>query len=147
VNAEDPEEQAKARITAAHYAENADELRTFLNMLGLTPEKKPAPKNTHCTECDAPISRKGIAGYRMMGRDGLCRGCTRRADEATEPRRDYVRTAPPSKRGRNSGECERCGHAMVHWSVAQPGQRLSGGKGLCSPCYHEQRRQPAKAAA
>ncbi|UGT71873.1 hypothetical protein LTT66_18040 [Nocardia gipuzkoensis] len=30
-----PEEMAKARLTAAHYAENAEELGTFLDMLGL----------------------------------------------------------------------------------------------------------------
>ncbi|MGW4718921.1 hypothetical protein, partial [Nocardia sp. NPDC004260] len=101
-----PQEQALARRTAAHYAENADELRTFLDMLGLTPDK-PAPKNTHCTECDAPMSRKSIAGHKMMGRDGLCRPCTRRAEEATKPRRNYVRTAPSRKRGQNPGECER----------------------------------------
>jgi hypothetical protein len=32
---DDPEEQAKARLTAARYATDADDLRTLLDMLGL----------------------------------------------------------------------------------------------------------------
>ncbi|WP_159840162.1 hypothetical protein [Nocardia sp. CY41] len=60
---DNPEEQAKARRTAAHYAENADELRTFLDMLGLR---------------DHPVKKqkrpKHVPGN-LIRNPGICRKC------------------------------------------------------------------------
>jgi hypothetical protein len=83
---EDPEEQAKAALTAARYAEDADELRTFLNMLGLRAhpvKRQERPKYVpgtltrnpeNCLKCGRYMfSRKSARpGDVLYGGKGLC---------------------------------------------------------------------------
>lgn len=83
---DDPEEQAKARLTAAHYAENAEELGTFLDMLGLReyqakrqkrPKYVPSTLTRNpgvCRKCGVRmVSRKSaLPGEARYGGRGLC---------------------------------------------------------------------------
>lgn len=96
-----PEEQAKARLTAAHYAENAEELRMFLDMLGLREypvKKQKRPKHVpgnlirnpgNCQKCGVPMVPKTSArpGDVRYGSRGLCErhyAALRRAEQKAE---------------------------------------------------------------
>lgn len=67
-----------ARLTAARYAKDADDLRLFLAILGLDdPDAKPM-----CGDCGGPMSRIGPGGYYIHTAAGMCIRCNNRAREA-----------------------------------------------------------------
>ena len=62
------DEERRASHTAARYAADADELQTFLSMLGLRGGTGSPP----CRECGEPIARLNSGGYNRSAGDGLC---------------------------------------------------------------------------
>lgn len=61
----------RARLTAARYAESADDLRLLLAVLGLDDNTGAPP----CRQCGDPISRLAACGYNQSAGDGLCARC------------------------------------------------------------------------
>ena len=139
--AEVPEEiKAQARLTVCRMATSAADAALLMNILGITPDKKPDPKMPHCQKCDSPMARSAIAGYKKTGADGLCRGCTNRARKAEiKPPRNYVRSAPGVATA-NPGRCKRCNVPTARKNNMKAGDARYGGRGMCERCYQFVRR-------
>lgn len=60
-----------AARTAACYAQDADDLRMLLAMLGVAGPVGAPP----CSKCSEPISRLANGGYNRSAGDGLCGKC------------------------------------------------------------------------
>lgn len=70
---------AAARLMAARYAIDADDLRLLLAVLGLDHDSDPV-----CRECGNPISRIATGGHNNSAGDGLCSYHYRTAREQTQ---------------------------------------------------------------
>ncbi len=68
---------AAQRVTAS-FATDADELRTFLAMLGIGP----GSGTSLCGDCGDPISRAANEGYNRRASGGLCGKCVVVAEKA-----------------------------------------------------------------
>lgn len=98
----DPVEVAKARLTAARYAESADDLKLLLAVLGLDDSgDKPV-----CSECGDPITRIAADGHHRTAGNGLCSTHYRAAQKRVEQAR---KTTPPEPPAAVSKACKRCG--------------------------------------
>lgn len=64
-----PEDARKAARTIASFAQDADECRMLLDMLGLTGQV------ATCSQCGGPISRPTATGHRRAGAEGMCGQC------------------------------------------------------------------------
>ncbi|MFE7799061.1 hypothetical protein [Nocardia sp. NPDC057440] len=66
------ETEQQARLAVAHYAEDAEECRDLLEMLGLIKSQA----RPLCSECSRPYLRTAAGGYRQRGvRNGVCNPC------------------------------------------------------------------------
>lgn len=113
-----------AQRLVASYAEDADDCRLLLAMLGLDDSGPPL-----CRECGEPIARLAAGGYSQAAGDGLCA-------------RHYDK-----RRGvglfDSRGRCNECGASTGGRKRMRAGEveRTSGGRGMCERCYKRAMRE------